>query len=499
MPFEAFHAIEINVPSDWDVLLAGIPESYAPKEVVDQLKSGLDAKCARIIVELYYNDKDYRSTYYNFYAKKGFRYEATCIRLHFFDRQVTLQDYELKVDPKSTAKLNELYFGYMVLRPTLSNTIGRTVLTPSAITGFHGSVIEADHKVHLLGHRLAVKGFPYMSQHSDISVCAHAACWSILRHNSERFSRYAEYLTFDITRMAQEFDPGGLLPSTGLHVGHAERIFASAGTYPMVIIKSESDPGLFWRQLFAYVESGFPLFAEIDCIAHAVAIIGHTGSGNTPKVNAPCNFASDLIDGLVVVDDNNLPYWKVPKPEPVPKTETAPKTEAVPKTESERYNCDHFSAFIVPLPDKVYYSAESVDGLAMLLANDPVLGFDHESLGSPIVRYFLTTAASLRRFVNEHRSQFDPELIAAVMQLSLPQFIWIIEIASQEQRKNGQIETRAIVDATARARERFPIFLMHDRTRAYVRDRGGDQEHLFLTLNSPDAPLSSMPGNLITH
>jgi hypothetical protein len=30
--------------------------------------------------------------------------------------------------------------------------------------------------------------------------------------------------------MTHEFDSGGLLPSTGLHVGHAERIFAIAGT-----------------------------------------------------------------------------------------------------------------------------------------------------------------------------------------------------------------------------------------------------------------------------
>jgi len=55
-----------------------------------------------------------------------------------------------------------------------------------------------------------------MDQHIDISVCAHAACWSILRHYSERYTTYREFLTHDITMMAQEFNPGGLVPSKGL-------------------------------------------------------------------------------------------------------------------------------------------------------------------------------------------------------------------------------------------------------------------------------------------
>lgn len=479
----AYELFEINAPSDFDALADYLPEHYAPRDVVEQLKAGLDARCARIIVEDYYNDKDYRSTYYNYYAKKGYRYDPSCIRLHFFDQRVKLHEFELRFDADVSIKhLNELYFGYMVLRPTIINTIGRTVLSPSAIKGFHGEVIEAEHKVHLLGHKLKVKGFPYMSQHSDISVCAHAACWAMLRHNSERFSRYAEFLTYDITRMAHEFDPGGLLPSTGLHVGHAERVFATAGTFPMLIIKDDAEPGLFHRQLFAYVESGFPLFAVIERIAHAVSIIGHKGPRSTPMLAAPCHFASDQIEGLVVVDDNYLPY------------------RVVPTGQADPYGSCDFSAFIVPLPEKVYYSAEAVDALALLLANEEHLGFDHEALGSPVVRYFLTTAANARRFVSENRSQFDPELVGIVMQLSLPQFIWIIEIASQDQWKNGQVATRVIVDATASPHEEFPIFLMHNQEHAYVRDRGGDQEHIEVELQSPEgAPLSRMRGNLETH
>ena len=43
-----------------------------------------------------------------------------------------------------TKKPSDTYFGYMVLRPTRENTIGRTVITPSAIKSFHGCIIEAN-------------------------------------------------------------------------------------------------------------------------------------------------------------------------------------------------------------------------------------------------------------------------------------------------------------------------------------------------------------------
>lgn len=173
------------------------------------------------------------------------------------------------------------------------------MLSPALVDGFHGNVIDATHRVHLLGHRLMVKGFPYMSQHTDISVCAHVACCAILRHYSERYSQYAEFLTYDVTRMAHEF---------------------------------------------------------------------------------------------------------------------------------------------------------------------------------------------------------DPDLVRVVMELSLLQFVWIVEISSVDQWKAGQIETRVVIDATASTYEDDPLFLMYDLTRAYVFDRGSDHSHSVIKLNSPQgAVLSRMTGNLKQH
>jgi hypothetical protein len=475
-----YEIIEIGKPDDFNALIQVLDEAYDPSAVATTLERKISRRCGTVLVEHFYVDKDYRSTYYNFYAKKGYRYELTCTRLHFFEDPVDIGPGLLL---KSKGRdLSENYFGYMILRPTRLATIGRTVLSPSLVDGFHGYVIDATHHVHLLGHRLTVKGFPYMSQHTDISVCAHVACWAILRHYSERYRQYAEFLTYDVTRMAHEFDPGGLLPSKGLQLEHAERVFAAAGMYPMVIAKNSANPGPFYRQLLAYVESGFPLFAALHSHEHAVSIIGHGERLPSPRASAPAYFAMDLTKGLVVVDDNHLPYL------------------SIEDGQTTSYGIQDINAFIVPLPEKVYYSAEAVDNISGLLASGNMLGFDHSGLAPPVIRYFLTTASALRASVNELRSQLDPDLVQAVMELSLPQFVWIVEISSVQQWKNGQVSTRVVIDATASPYEDDPIFLMHDLVRAYVSDRGGDHSHIVIKLNSPrGAVLSRMTGNLKQH
>ena len=46
----------------------------------------------------------------------------------------------------------------------------------------------------------------------------------------------------------------------------------------------------------------------------------------------------------------------------------------------------------------------------------------------------------------------------AKKELSLPQFVWIVEISSVDQWKAGQVTTRVVVDATASPYEDDPYF-----------------------------------------
>jgi hypothetical protein len=445
--------IPINSPADLAELEKHISPEYEPAVVAKKLSSGISSAVKAVLVEPDYIDKDYRSTYYNFYSKKGQRYRPDCVRLHFFDGTVTFNDTMLKLSCADN-RLVDHYFGYMVLRPTGIATIGRTVLSPDIRSGANGFIITADHKVHLLGHKLAIRGFPSMDQHVDISVCAHVACWSVLRHYSERFNVYREFLTHDITLMAHEFNPGGLIPAMGLQIEHVERVFQEAGTFPVHIARGfgTNDPS-FYRQLSAYVESGFPLFAAMHTRSHAVTVVGYEWR---PAVNTGIpgmRYSWDEVQSLVVVDDNYLPYLSIPA-----------------KKGGAGYSAEDIDAFIVALPEKVFYPADAIDRLAPALFKlGPVVGLPPED--KTILRYFITTGSAFRHFVRERESEFDPKLLMKIMMLPFAQFIWIVEFATEAQWAIGQVEARAVIDATASLREIMPLWLFHSRTRALVFDR----------------------------
>jgi len=189
--------ISISSAVDFSQLAAALAPEFGPDRVVQILRDGINSAVQGVLIEDGYVDKDYRSTYYHFYSKMGRPYREDCLRLHFFDSAATFDPDTLDLRCADRAPTDH-YFGYMVLgRPTMVATIGRTVTSSDVRMGARGQVIHALHKVHLLGHKLQWYGFPSMDQHADIAVCAHVACWSILRHYSELYSQHRELLVHD--------------------------------------------------------------------------------------------------------------------------------------------------------------------------------------------------------------------------------------------------------------------------------------------------------------
>lgn len=446
----------IQSATDLEQLKTYISAEYDPERVSKRLIDGISGAVKGVLIERNYIDKDYRSTYYQFYSKKGQHYQKDCVRLHFFDQTVSFEETALKLRCQDD-RLADHYFGYMVLRPTGIATIGRSVVSPDVRGGASRFIITSDHKVHLLGYKLSVQGFPSMDQHIDISVCAHSACWSILRHYSERYNIYREFLTYDITLMAQQYNPGGLIPSKGLHLSHAERVFQEAGTFPDLIVrdtKKQDDPS-FYRQLQAYVESGFPLFAAMHQRGHAIVIVGYEWRTQSAAAKPGLRYAWDEVESLSVVDDNYPPYLSIP---------------SVSINAGEPYSASDIDSFIVALPEKVFYPADAVDRLAPTLFKlGSVLNLPSED--ESIIRYFITTGSALRRFMRDHESEFDPKLLEIVMALPLAQFIWVVEFATEAQWNIGQISARAVIDATASLREVMPLWLFYSRTHALIFNR----------------------------
>lgn len=446
--------IPLGSVADLSQLTIHISSEYGPKAVATKLSAGLSDAVKAVLIESDYVDKDYRSTYYNFYAKKGQHYRPDCVRLHFFDETVSFDDNTLRLRSGADPRLEDHYYGYMILRPTGIGTIGRSVLSPDVRRGASRYIVAAEHKVHLLGEKLMIRGFPSMDQHVDISVCAHATCWSVLRHYSERYPVYREFLTHDITLMAQQFNPGGLVPSKGLGVSQAERVFQEAGTFPLVVARKRNtvvDPS-FYRQLAAYVDSGFPLFAAMHRRGHAIAVVGYEWRTPVNTAIPGIRYSWDEIESLAVVDDNYLPYV------------------SIPRQGGALYSAEDIDTFIVAFPEKIFYPAEAVERLAPALFRlGTVVGLPSQD--ETIIRYFITTGSALRRFVRKHESEFDPQLLKTIMSLRFAQFVWIVEIATESQWATNRIFARAIIDATASLREVMPLWLLHTPREALIFDR----------------------------
>ena len=462
-PRASYNWIELDTPEAYDLLIDVLDPEFDPKAIADRLKSQVSDAAKGLLVEHGYVDKDYRSTFYNFYAKKGRHYRADCVRLHFFDGAVRYDDDRVDV-VSNDRRPQDHYFGYVVLRPTIVATLGRSVLSPNIRRGARGVAIQSLHHVNLLGRRLPIWGFPSMAQHVDIAVCAHVSCWAILRYYSETFPQHREYLVHEITKLAAPFDPGGLVPSLGFSVLGAERVFQAAGCFPVLVGKGDSSSdGAFFSQLLAYLESGFPLFVAMPTEKHAVVAVGYSWRKSAAPVGTPSSHVWTQVETLLTVDDNLLPYSPVAL-KPNGNLSGPPS-----------YTAESFEAFIVALPDKIYYPADAIETFSQR-----VEGWLERNRGAgrepfELRRYFITTISRLREHAREHCTHLGDALLGLMMELETAQFVWVIEYSSVGQWNDGLVAARAIVDATASPTDRVPMWLLHDEELAHVFDRSSPE------------------------
>jgi len=483
---------DINGIGDLKSALGTLPHEFVDEQVLMMLDERVSGAVKGLLIEHNYVDKDYRSVFYKFYAKRGDEYGRNCVRIHFFSSGVSYDQptMSLRLSQGENAdaeaidsELSASYLGYITLRPTGKDNIGRSVINPKLLSDASGEIITANHKVHVLGHRLKAIGFPWMMQHVDISVCAHVACWSIMRHYSERYSKYAELLLHDITKLAQPFDPGGLIPSGGLVVENAERIFYVANTFPLVVDR-EADPASFERQMLAYLESGFPIFATLPDFYHAVAIVGvRWRKGKAPVLDrSELDQPRSRVEALIASDDNHMPYVPV-----------AFDTAMDPLD----YRVDDIHSFIVPLPDKIFCPASYVDKLAEI-GPDVLFELEFPANGDCVRRYYITTTAALRRDLMNRGQSFDPRLASALMTAPMSQFIWIVEYATVSQWLDDQVAVRLILDATASEADNDPFWIGFDSKTALVwgQKRGADAEPEVIDLKPAPQPYRRIRSNL---
>ena len=454
-----FNIVTFDATDTWDALLKYVrPELDAGG--LRRLTPLLKAKTKSVVVERQYIDKDYRDTFSHFHSKRFNTPSSRCVRLHFFGEAITESDI---IEGREAATKN--YIGYSVIRPTKPNCIGRTFLCHTLRLNTSAHISICREYVNLLGTRLQLEGFPFISQDSDATVCAESSLWMLLRYYSNRYPAYSEVLPFQITNLASNHAIGRrVFPSSGLYSWQMAEALRLQKFSPVVYSKQHY-PHNFYHLLYTYIESGLPLLVTVP--QHVVVGYGHVSNYAIPAPAAtttPTNiYTSHFNHSIVVSDDNEFPYQLLHS-----------VGRAQGNQIDSKYGWNDIQEFIVPLPEKVFLPAEKVQSAV----ENVLKRFQPQSASLAgkrlLLRLFLTSARSFKRSLRE-RGMGHPSVQSVYRNLPLPHFVWVCEIANYaEYSADKKIVGEIVWDATRNANEpdgwialHFPERLIYDEGSAF--------------------------------
>ena len=433
---------------------------------VEKLRKGLDGFVKTVLVETPYVCEDFRSLHRHFYGRKFRERPSKCARLHFFNAELNETDVLLNRSEKH-------YIGFSVVEPLVVRCIGRTIVDPWKIGHKREHVHLLSTKFHnrIGGSLYECHGFPYRTQSNEATVCAHVTMWAVCRYLSQKFKLYRKHLPYELIEMAGRRN-GRVIPHHGLSYADYSEMLDQFGCYPVIVSNhgmgatpfSSASPKIgnqrkfqeFLKSLYCYIESGFPLIATFG--GHVVSIVGHKSLDHTKVAERASKsngliHASELVDEYVVMDDNYFPYQIMQR--------SFAEQASYPRA------LEQLRGIVVPLPDEVYLRPRDVDKFTRKLIKSPGVKKIVEDtvrnldLGEPIVyRPFLTTGASFKQFKQKQLLDSPKDhAIRLQLQLSLPRFVWCVELSTPSLRAKDEAFGEVLLDATAGESDLEPIFM----------------------------------------
>lgn len=432
--------IQLEQSEDWQALY-DCCEGYLTEHDYRKLREYLEPVAKTVVLEKGYIDVDYRDTYFNFFSRKFANYPCDTIRANFFSK---------KISARMIAKLDQYqdeYIGFTVLKPNRVSSIGRTIFDPSKLPFVQGHICLARYPVHILGAELTATGFPYMGQDTDVTICAHAACWMIFRYFSQRYSRYAEKWSYEVTQLTGNVSTGRLVPSKGLTAWQITEMFSNFGFSPEIYIRQQHQK-LFDQLLYSYVESGLPVVVGLP--GHAITVIGHQSDFTKQLQRLPAS-SYEYLTGLIANDDNFMPYHAVRR------------DGAKPIGYFSNHMMENIDLFIVPLYEKIHLSAEHVFELSNAILTGGTYGINALCkilrYEETVTRVFLTSSKSYKNVRRQNILPFNFSDVYCA--LRMPKFIWVCEISTPALMQVGKVAGEIIFDATANPHDRLAFLAIH--------------------------------------
>jgi hypothetical protein len=405
------------------------PDLSRIEKLLTRLDSGIT-----FFLEYPYVDRHYRDNYYSYHAVKFHRTGRDCIRVHLFQTSEILTEDLYKKD----SSLKEKYLGFFIVRPLYKYPLGRSLLSPRALKAERRNFICClmHSHVSILGNQFDVYGFPHVAQDTETHSCAESSLWSFMEYFGSKYSQYKPLLPSQIYQSIISVSERRLLPSGGLNRHEIAKCLQNNGyhckTY-QVRQDADSDNAVF-QLLKIYIESGIPLLLLLSKdvgSGHALLAIGHESnlSYSVPDDKTWID-SSEINKQLVLIDDNMSPYQisKITNPTP--------------------YKNYKIYAFIVPLPNHMFLSAEKAYSLTTAIFNDRSVGLWRFGTNKWLTRLLLTNSRSFKKYLMQTEDHLDENFKKLLLHLALPRFIWISEIYTEEEIKIGICSGLLIIDAT---------------------------------------------------
>ncbi|HEY3852960.1 MAG TPA: hypothetical protein VGO67_01045 [Verrucomicrobiae bacterium] len=285
-------------------------------------------KCATVVVESHYIDRDHIEDHGAFYSRNFISYPNYCTRLHFFSLEAADLKQRMRaaveVGQKGVAAYKEAcqglsaagYLGWSVVKPLHGCPVGRTILRTFDSRG------EGDykrtfpcvrrHRSHLMGVELVVDGLPFQQQDTGVSACATTAIWAAL-HHFRGFEEVAAATPAQITSIASRYSLpfGRSMPSEGLSMEQMCQAIQGMGVSPH--LHRATDFNTAQNIIYSATMSGMSSILIIQrdggTERHAVTVAGiKLAEPFTPVISDGIAEQSAQLTGAYVHDDRWGPY-----------------------------------------------------------------------------------------------------------------------------------------------------------------------------------------------
>lgn len=478
-----------------------------------------------VVVELEHIDPSYRDMYYGHYARKFFDSNRNVVRFCFFMGKLNLHTLYMEKSESSRRghdccsiptedqedKLSRRFMGSLVIGSFGGGYIGRTLIDPRFIVDKSVDVRLSRFPLNVLGRRLYVWAFPYRMQDREVMRCAEVTLLNLMCYYSNEYPDYHQVLPGEILDHERKYSSERVVPARGLGYDKMSRILSDFRFYPRLynidnysqslrIASSLTKRDMFQRTLHWYVSSGIPVAVNVayprtKASGHSLICIGYeeprhissTESSEECFVIDNKILAKSLRFSGFIESDSTLKSVQIVQSADFPRKFVVIDDGQLPYSLRDYDDLSSFSGmactnYLVPLHRSMALDATDAYSNAINILGHQtlgLLGWGKDLIENDevfVMSMFLTSVRGYKRSRMDHeRIQGREQFVALYQQVSLPHFVWVVELSRADGYCRGKREVaiELVLDATngAEGEAIDKIILMRYPDKVFFRDQ----------------------------